>query len=215
MPAAAALAAAGVLGGGANNTNRAAAQAYFDQQSPEDQAAIRASWNTPGQGGIAIGGSGFTARPGSRLGDGVMMTNWYNNANAAGAIPPPPPVAPPPGPAQTAPVAGPVQPAPQPASTASLRPAPTGQPAGGSSLPQPGSNPNGGYAGGVHTQPPPPQTSTPGRQPEWGGNVAAGATPIANMMTNNFAQPKKPFDYETAKNQFGAAEAKRLESESR
>lgn len=215
MPAQlASLAAAGVLGGG-NRATTDAAQAFFAQQSPEDQAAIRASWNTPGQG--RIDGGGFTARPGSKLGDNIMMNNWYTNANNAGAVPPPPPVAPPPGPAQTAPVAGPVQPAPQLASTASLRPAPAGQPSGGSTLPQPGQpgGVTGGYAGGVHTQPPPPQTSTPGRQPEWGGNVAAGATPIANMMTNNFAQPKKPFDYETAKNQFGAAEAKRMESESR
>lgn len=214
MPAQiASLVSAGVLGGG-NRATTDAATAYFNQQSPEDQAQIRASWNTPGQGNVAVGG-GFSATPGSKIADRVMMNNWYTNANNAGAIPPPPPVAPPPGPAQTAPVAGPVQPAQPPPQTASLRPAPTGQPSGGSTIPQPGSNPNGGYAGGVHTQPPPPQTSTPGRQPEWGGNVAAGATPIANMMTNQTFKPVQPFNYEDAKSKYGVAEAKRMESESR
>lgn len=218
MPAqVASLVGAGILGGGNGN----AAQAYFDQQSPEDQAAIRASWNTPGQDSVAVG-AGFAARPGSRLADRVMMNNWYNNANAAGAIPPPPPVAPPPGPAQTAPVAGPVQPTQpaQPPPTASVRPVP----AGGSTLPQPGqpSGSHSGYNPGGGGNPNHTPTGTGTLQPQpppapWAGNAVAGASPITTMMTNNtFAKPtKQPFDYEAAKQQYGAAEAKRMESESR
>jgi hypothetical protein len=67
---------------------------FMNQQSPEDQAAIRATW---------------TGAPATNIGRNNAQDQWYNNAVQAGSAPansrpavqpqPPPPTAPPPQPA--------------------------------------------------------------------------------------------------------------------
>jgi len=120
----------------ANNSIRpvaanADAQAYFNQQSPEDQAKIKASWG--GRPAPANAGGGWFNNVANMLHNNYQnsyLNQWYTNAQNAGS---PVPVTPPAAPA-----------APQPYQP----PQPNGQPANGYQPPQP-PQPGGPVAGGA------------------------------------------------------------------
>jgi hypothetical protein len=155
------------------------AQAYFNQQSAEDQAKIRESWGgrpaPPPTGGGPH--NGFRNMLYNNY-QNSYMNQWYDNARNAGS---PVPATPPAAPAAPA--------APQPYQP----PQPNGQPANAhaATAAQPGGyddwrangsqpNPNGGVNYSI--RPPLP--------PQPGGPVAGGA--VANMLTTNYQPPAAP-----------------------
>lgn len=156
-------------GNSANPAVAPGAQDFFNTQSAEDQAAIRASWNPKDN-------------------QNKQMNAWYNNANQAGAVPPPP-VPAPAGPAQSAP-----------GLTAAPQPAPQ---------PGPPNNVQSGYTG---TRAPNPNMPAP---TVGGAPAPASATgSVAGMLSNSFTPaPKKPFDYEAAKAQYGVQRAREMQNE--
>lgn len=137
------------------------AQAYFNAQSPEDQAAIRASWGgrpAPAPGGGPLRGLRQMLFDNYQ---GSYMNQWYNNAQNAGATPPPAPAAAP----APAPAAQPVAAQPY----AGYNPAANvNQPAPSGPQHQPQPQPAGGGAAAV-------------------GGPAVGA--VSNMLANNFGTP--------------------------